>query len=367
MINSIQNFPLTKELELIKELSLAFGPSGYEKPVADLIESKIKGICDGYTRDAMGNLIAILHCGDDKAEERKRVMLSAHMDEVGVMVTDIEKEGLLRFDTVGGIDPSVIEGRHMTMGDERGTLPALVSSKAIHHVKRSDRDKANEITKLYIDIGATSREDAEKLISVGSFGVFNSPFYLFGENGEFMKGKALDDRVGCAVLIEAMKELYSHRPTGDVDLYFCFTVREEIGLSGAKTAANKIRPHLAIVLESTAVADLPSVDAAKRVADLGGGGAISLADRATIYDREFVSFALNVGKKNSIPVQTKRYVSGGNDAGSIHKSGSGVRTLALSLPTRYLHSPACVAKVSDAYAVRELLTAMLKDGELLSL
>lgn len=365
MTNQVKNFPLSGELELIRELSLAFGPSGYEVPVADLIEGKIKDFCDGYTRDSMGNLIAVLHCGD--ATERKRVMLSAHMDEVGVMVTAIEKDGLLRFDTVGGIDVSVLEGRLMTMGDERGTLPALVASKAIHHVKRSDRSKANEITKLYIDIGATSKEEAEELISVGSFGVFNSPFYLFGEKGEFMKGKALDDRVGCALLIQVMRELYDDRPQLDLDLYFCFTVREEIGLSGAKTAANKIRPQLAIVLESTAVADLPCVDAARRVADLGGGGAISIADRATLYDRELISFALDVGIKNSIPVQTKRYVSGGNDAGSIHKSGSGVKVLALSLPTRYLHSPACVAKVSDAIAMRELLCAMLRDGALQNL
>ena len=362
MTNQVKEFPLSAEVELIKELSLAFGPSGYEKPVADLIESKIKDICDGYTRDTMGNLIAVLHCGD--GSERKRVMLSAHMDEVGVMVTAIEKDGLLRFDTVGGINVSVLEGRAMTLGDERGTFPALVASKAIHHVDRADRDKAKEITKLYIDIGATSKEDAEELVSVGSVGTFSSPFYLFGENGEFMKGKALDDRVGCAVLIQTLKELYADRPSLDLDLYFCFTVREEIGLSGAKTAANKIRPDLAVVLESTAVADLPDVDVSRRVADLGGGGAISLADRATLYNREFISFALNVGKKNSIPVQTKRYVSGGNDAGSIHKSGSGVKVLALSLPTRYLHSPACVAKVSDATAVRDLLVAMLRDGEL---
>lgn len=364
-MTGVKNFPLTDELELIRELSLAFGPSGFESPVADIIEGKIKNICDGYTRDVMGNLIAVLRCG--QGNERKKIMLSAHMDEVGVMVTAIEKDGLLRFDTVGGIDVSVLEGRHMTMGDERGTLPAIVASKAIHHVKRSDRDKANEISKLYIDIGATSADEAKELISVGSLGVFNSPFYLFGENGEYMKSKALDDRVGCALLIEAMRTLYADRPQADIDLYFCFTVREEIGLSGAKTAAEKIRPDLAVVLETTAVADLPDVDASKRVADLGGGGTISLADRATIYDRNFISFALGVAKKNSIPVQTKRYVSGGNDAGSIHKSGSGVKTLALSLPTRYLHSPACVARVSDAYAIRDLLVAMLRDEALESL
>ena len=347
-------------MESLKELSLAFGPSGLECEVADLIEGKISHICDSFVRDKMGNLIALIRTGDKSAESRIKVMLSAHMDEVGVMITEICDDGLLRFDTVGSIDISVLEGRKMTLLGKGKKYEAMVMSKAIHHIPRKDEKKAGKIEKLYIDFGARSKQEAESLVDIGDVAVFNSEFYLFGEKNEFIKGKALDDRMGCLALIETMESIYNDRPDADLDIYFCFTVREEIGLSGAKVAANKIAPDLAFVLESTAIADLPDVAAAKRVADVGKGGAVSIADRSTIYDREIVDFALGVGKEKNIPVQVKRYVSGGNDAGSIHKSGTGVKTLALSVPTRYLHSASCVASVDDFHSVRDLVEAMIR-------
>ncbi len=349
-----------RDVKGIQELSCLFGPSGNENEVAEYIKKRIEGLCDDCLIDKMGNLLALVRTGDKNAEDRIRIMLSAHTDEVGIMVTEICDNGLLHFDTVGGIDVSVLEGRRLTLVGKSGKINGLVMSKAVHHVKRSDRSKANKIEKLYIDIGAKNKEDAEKYISVGDLGVFDSEFYLFGEGDQYMKGKALDDRMGCEALIEVMEKVWAKRLGGDLDLYFCFTVREEIGLSGARVAANKIAPHIAIVLESTAIADLPSVDKSKRVADVGKGGALSVADRATIYDRELIKFALDVGRECSIPVQTKRYVSGGNDAGSIHRSREGVRCLALSVPTRYLHSPSCVAKISDFCAVRDLVEAMLQ-------
>lgn len=352
---------LPEDIGRLRTLSLLFGPSGFERDVADFIEEQIKNICDSYVRDRMGNIIALIRTGDTDAEGRERIMLSAHMDEVGFMITEICDDGLLRFDTVGGINVSVLEGRCVTVGDERGLVEGLVASKAIHHIERADRNKLNKIDKLYIDIGASDREEAEKYVSVGSFGTFRSEFYLFGENSEYMKGKALDDRMGCEALLEVMESVYRNRPNGDRDIYFCFTVREEIGLSGAKVAATKIKPHIAIVLESTAIADLPDVDAARRVADVGKGGALSIADRATIYDRELIDKALYLGKEKGIAVQVKRYVSGGNDAGSIHKTGVGVKALALSVPTRYLHSPSCVCAISDLRAVRALCEELVRN------
>ena len=349
------------DTELVRDLALLFGPTGCEGEVADRIEKYISEICDSFCRDRMGNVISLVRCGDVNAKARRRVMISAHMDEVGFMVTDICDDGLLRFDTVGGIHESVIEGRKVSMGDEINRVKGIVASKAIHHKKSADRNKITPINKLYIDIGASSKEEAEKYLSIGSFGTFDSEFYLFGKDGRLMKSKALDDRMGCAAMIEVMRRLYADRPTAPIDMYFCFTVREEIGLSGAKVAAQKIAPDIAIVLESTAVADLPSTDPDKRVADLGHGGALSIMDRSTIYDRSFLEFALNTARDREIPVQVKRYVSGGNDAGSIHKTGVGVRALALSVPTRYLHSPSCVASVDDYRSVRELVEAMLRN------
>ena len=348
------------DLTLLGELSLLFGPSGCEDEVADAIERGLPSLCDSFCRDRMGNLIALIRTGDHHAAERRRVMISAHMDEVGVMVGEICEDGFLRFDTIGGIDVSVLEGRKVILGDAKNRICGLIASKAIHHKEKKERNKPTPISKLFIDIGAKDRAEAERYLSVGSVGVFDSDFYRFGKDGAYVKGKALDDRMGCAAMLSVMNSLMRNRPSADLDLYFCFTVREEIGLSGAKVAAQRILPDLAIVLESTAVADLPETEPSKRVAELGKGGAISLMDRSTVYDRAFADFALSVAKEQEIPVQIKKYVSGGNDAGSIHKSGTGVRTLALSVPTRYLHSPACVANVEDYHSVAHLLEALLR-------
>lgn len=347
------------DIALIEELSLLFGPSGCEGEVADWLTRRLAGRCDGLTRDRMGNVIARIRTGDAAASDRRRVMLSAHMDEVGVMLTEICEDGLLRFDTVGGILSSVLEGRKVTLGDESNRLSGVIASKAIHHKKKSERNDAAPVDQMYIDVGAESREEAERYVSVGDFGVFDSEFYRFGKDGNLMKGKALDDRMGCAALLEIMRSLTERRPTQALDLFFCFTVREEIGLSGARVAAQAIAPDVAIVLESTAIADLPEVAESKRVASVGGA-VISVMDRATIYDRALVELALRIAKEQGIPAQIKKYVSGGNDAGSIHKSGTGVRALAISVPTRYLHSPSCVASVADYRAVRDLTEAMLR-------
>ena len=353
---------MKSELSLIRELSELFGPTGCEDEVAAYIEGLLPDLADSFCRDRMGNVIALCRMGDVAASDRKKVMISAHMDEVGVMVTEICEDGLLRFDTVGGIDVSVLEGRKMTLGDETKRICGVVASKAIHHKKRDERNKPIPKNKLYIDIGAADREEAEKRIGVGDFGTFDSEFYCFGKDGWLIKGKALDDRMGCAAMLETMESLRKNPIEKNLDLYFCFTVREEIGLSGAKTVAAKIAPDYAIVLETTAVADLPEVDEAKRVAELGGGVAISVMDRSTVYDRAFVDTALSLAKEREISAQIKRYVSGGNDAGSIHKTGVGVRTLALSVPTRYLHSPSCVASVADYRAQRDLTEALLRYG-----
>lgn len=348
------------EIRQIRELSLLFGPSGCEGEVADWIEARLKEIGIRAWRDRMGNVIACLRGGEETAKPRRRVMVSAHMDEVGVMLTEICDDGLLRFDTVGGIHPSVLEGRKMTLGDETHRLPGVVASKAIHHKKKSERNRMTPIRQLYIDIGAVDREEAERMVSVGDFGVFDSEFYCFGKDNALMKGKALDDRMGCAAMLELLESLQRTPLTEPVDLYCCFTVREEIGLSGARVAAQMIAPDLAIVLESTAVADLFGVPENKQVANVGNGGVISLMDRSTVYDRKLVQLALQTAKQLGIAAQVKRYVSGGNDAGSIHKSGVGVRTLALSVPTRYLHSPACVASIADYRAVRDLTEALVR-------
>lgn len=347
------------DIALIRALSLAFGPSGCEDEVRDMIAERAREVADKVVVDRMGNLICRMSFGS--GEKRSRVMLAAHLDEVGFMIDTVRSDGMLTFGTVGGIDPAVVAGRKVFVGNEEKRIRGLICSKAIHHKEKNEREKAVDIDKLYIDIGYNSKDEAEKQVAIGDFVAFDSEFFCFGKDGRTLKGKALDDRMGCAALLEIMDSLKKEPIEADADIYFCFTVREEIGYSGAGSAAELVDPELAIVLETTAISDLPDTPPHRRVADVGKGAVLSIADRATLYDRELVEHTLEIAKKNRIEAQIKRYVSGGNDAGKIHKRLAGIKTLAVSVPTRYLHSPACVASLDDYYSVRDLAHRILID------
>ncbi len=346
---------MNKGIALLQKLSLCFGPTSCEGAVEHAIREELAGTKAELFTDRMGNLTAHL-AGPEGAP---RVMLSAHMDEVGFMITEIDADGFLRFDRVGGFDTRVVCGRFVTIQHEGKYVPGVIAAKGIHLQDADERRKTPEFEKMYIDIGADTREEAEALVSLGDLGAFSTPFATFGKDNAYVRGKALDDRLGCALLIEVLREIEKDPPA--LDLWFCFTVREEIGKSGALVTANRVKPDAAIILETTAIADRPDVDESKRVANVGKGGVLSLIDRSTIYDRDMIDFALESAKRGNIPVQVKRYVSGGNDAAHIQKSGIGVRCMALSAPTRYLHAPVSVAAVRDYEAMRDLLCAMLKD------
>ncbi len=346
-------------LELIRGLCSARGPSGHEGEVARLIGAELAECGAQIKSDRMGNIIVPMHFGDENASVRKRIMVSAHMDEVGFMITEIKKDGYLGFGTVGGISASVLAGRRVKVLCRDGETVGVIASKAIHHKDKKQEEKATEAEKLYIDIGAKDAEEASELVRVGDFAVFDSDTYEFGDG--FIKARALDDRVGCAAMIEIIRDLCDTPADTNADVYFCFTVREEIGLSGASVAAHEVRPDVAIVLETTAVADIEGVKASQRVATLGEGVCVSVMDRATVYDRELAGKALELSERKGISAQLKKYVSGGNDAGSIHRSGEGVRTVALSVPTRYLHSASCVARLSDIESQRRLCEEIIRE------
>ena len=349
-----ENGKLEKSVELIRELSVAFGPSGYENTVRDIIKEKVKGKADEILTDRLGNLICKMSFGT-QTENKKKIMVSAHMDEVGFMINRINSEGFAEFGCVGGINPSVLAGRKVVVMSECKKLNGVICSLAIHHKDQEDRGKPTPIEKMHVDFGFETKEQAEEYVKIGDLGTFDSEFYRFGKNGCMIKGKALDDRMGCAAMLEIMEELSQNRPNVSADVYFCFTVREEIGYSGAAAAATFVKPDIAFVLESTAIGDIPDTEPHRRVADVGKGGVISIADRSTIYDRDTVDAVMTVAKERGVKAQIKRYVSGGNDAGHIHKAIDGIRVIAISVPTRYLHSPACVANLDDYVSVCELV------------
>lgn len=316
--------------ELLKELCLINGISGNETAVREYILSQIGDYCD-CTVDNLGNLICF--CKGRKSADKK-VMICAHMDEVGFIVTYINDDGTLAFGEVGGIDTSVIIGRQVKIGDIYG----VVGSVAVHNLSKEERENPPETDKLYIDIGANSREEVEKYVQLGDQICFCSEFI---EMGDCIKSKAIDDRAGCAMMIKLIQE----QP--EYDTYFVFNTQEEIGLRGSRVSAFAVQPDFAIVLEATTAGDIDGVSGAKKVCELGRGAVVGFMDRSTVYDKELYRLAFDTAEKCGLPCQTKTMIAGGNDSGAIHITGRGIRTIAVSVPCRYLHSPSCVISSAD--------------------
>ena len=333
-------------LDTIKELSLLCGTSGRENNVREYIISKIKDNCE-YSVDALGNIIAFKKGKESAAH---KIMLDAHMDEVGIIVTYITSDGLLKFSAVGGIDTKVLLARQIVF--DNGTV-GVVGIKPIHLSKGDEKTKIPDTDALYIDIGASSKEEAEKLVKIGDTGVFCSQFKEFGDHK--IKGKALDDRVGCAILIDMINSDLPY------DAYFSFSVQEEIGLRGATTAAYGIDPEYAIILETTTAADIIDVPEHKKVCKLGEGATVSFMDRSTLYSKELFDTAFRVAERENIKVQPKTVIAGGNNAGAVHKARAGIKTITLNTPCRYLHSPSCVCDTRDIQNVRKLAEALLSE------
>jgi endoglucanase len=332
--------------ELLKELCLINGVSGDEDRVREYISGKVGGYCDEMTTDNLGNLI----CFKKGRKSAKKLMVCAHMDEVGFIITSINGDGTLAFDMVGGIDPSVVIGRQVTVGDG---INGVVGATAVHNLSKEQRESAPTFSSLYIDIGAADKAEAEKHVRPGDCAYFDSEFTELG--GGRIKSKAIDDRAGCAMMIKLMQEKLEY------DTWFVFNVQEEIGLRGSRVSAFTVAPDFALVLESTTAGDIDGVIGAKRVCSVGKGAVVGFMDRSTIYDKELYRLAFDLAEKNGIPCQTKTMIAGGNDSGAIHISGKGVRTIALSLPCRYLHSPSSVIQWSDLEDSYKLVKLLVKE------
>ena len=331
---------------MLKDLCLLNGTSGDEVRVRDYIINEIKE----YSTYEVDNLGSVIAYKKGKKKPNKTVCINAHMDEVGFIITGITSDGYLRFAPVGGIDTKVCLDRAVTVGENR--INGVIADKAYHLLEDSEKDKAPSFDKLLIDIGAKSETEAQSIVSLGDFAYFESDYTELG-NG-YIKAKALDDRIGCMLMIELIKSELEY------DTVFCFNVQEEVGLRGSKCTSFVVGADISIVLEATTAGDLDGVTGADRVCVLGNGGVVSFMDNRTIYDRELYKLAMNTALENNIPVQTKTAVAGGNDAGSIQTSGKGAKVMALSLPCRYIHSPSSVVKKSDIDNTRKLLKEILK-------
>ena len=322
-------------IKLLEKLCLADGVSGNERSVAQIIIDEIKDFAEVKT-DALGNIIAFKK---GRKTPVNKLMIDAHTDEVGFIVTNIDSNGFLRFSTVGGINPSALICKKVMI---EGKTVGVIGTKPVHLCSGEEKETPPKAESLYIDIGASSKEEALKSVSLGDTGTFISEFVLMGE--ETVKAKAIDDRVGCAVLVSLIKNY------DEYDFYATFTVQEEVGCRGARTAAFSVSPDFAICLEATTAADLAGVCEEDTVCSLGSGPAVSFMDRATLYDRALYDAALSCKALK----QTKAAVTGGNNSGAVHLSKEGVRTIALSVPCRYIHTGSCVCNLSDIKNLEKL-------------
>ncbi len=333
-------------IQLMKELCALPGPSGCEDAVRAFVLKRVKPFADEIRTDAIGNVMVFRK--GRKALDRP-VAVCAHMDEVGVIIKKITEDGMLKFGFVGGVDPRVVIGRPVRFGD----VPGVIGIKAVHLTTAAERRTMPKTKNLYIDIGATSRAAAEKLVSLGDYGVFDSAVVEFGDG--LIKAKAIDDRVGCAALLRLLED------EPPVDTWFCFTVQEETGLRGAASMAFALDPGFAMVLEGTTAADLAEVKGADAVCRVRGGVVLPFMDGATIYDAALFELLRDACTKRGIPWQTKTRVAGGTDAGRIHRSRAGVRVCAAAAPVRYIHSPSSVAAKADCEAVLAAARAFLEE------
>ncbi len=335
-------------LKTLTDLCQLPGVSSREDAVREYIRTRALLCADAVKTDSMGNLL-VMKRGAKQTENR--LMLCAHMDEVGLMVQNITEEGYLRFSPVGGIDRRVLIGKRVLVGDAQ--IPGLIGLKAYHLVEAGEEKKIPKLTEFYIDIGCKNRQEAEAKVSLGDVAVFDSDVMEFGDM--MLKAKALDDRIGCAVLLELMKNPLP------MDCNFVFTVQEEVGTRGAFGAAFAVTPEIALVLEGTTAADLPDAPDHKQVCAPGRGPVIPFMDGGTVYDRELFELLRRLADKENIPWQTKHFISGGTDASAIQKTKMGVRTVAISAAVRYLHTPSSVASIRDYGQIYTLARAFIDE------
>ncbi len=319
---------------ILKELSEAIGVSGNEGGARAVILDAIREHVDEVKVDALGNILAFKR---GTGRDRLRVMLSAHMDEIGLMVVGHDGDGFLRVNAVGGIDPRLLPGTAVQVGPE--CIPGVIGVKPIHLVKGDEAEKVLQIEDLVVDVGARNKDEAKKLAPLGTTIAFAM---RFRELGPTVSGKAFDDRAGCAVLVDLVRgERFR------CDLHAAFTVQEEVGLRGAQVAAYAIAPDCAFALEGTVADDIPKDKDTSPTSELGKGPAITVMDRSFIADRRLVRLLTGTAEALGIPYQFKQPGVGGTDSGAIHQTRQGVPAATVAVPCRYIHSPVSILSLDD--------------------
>ena len=320
------------QLNLLEKLTNAVAVSGDEGEIRKIVRAEIEGIADEIKTDAMGNLLVTKR---GKGKNRLRIMLAAHMDEIGFMLVNKESDGIFQFETIGGIDPRQLAGKPILVGREK--VPGVIGSAPIHLVSADERGSKIPLKSLRIDVGL-----GKPKVKVGDRATFATKFLRMGDS---IRAKALDDRLGIAILIELLKNA-----PANIDLLAAFTVQEELGLRGAKIAAHALAPDLALAIDSTPAYDFPMHDGSENIrynTKLGAGPAIYTLDGRTLSDPRIIRWLSETGDEKKIPYQYRQPGGGGTDAGSIHLSLAGIPTGSVSVPGRYAHTAMGLCRIKD--------------------
>jgi endoglucanase len=345
---------MKNSIELLQTLSNAFGVSGFEDEVREHIVSRIEPYVDDYKVDALGNLLATR-----KGKSPFTLMLDAHTDEIGFMVSYIEENGYLRFTPLGSWDVRIIPSHAMTILTQTGRkIKGIIGTPPPHITKPEERERPFRLEDLFVDVGASSAHEVQKLgIRIGSPAVISYPFEQLNET--FVTGKALDDRVGCAVLIRTLQLLKKEKL--DLTLVASFATAEEVGLRGARTAAYQIEPDVGLALEGTVGADVPGIPTSRQPSRLGQGPAITVADASLVVNPKLVRALTTIAEEEDIPYQYKIPPFGSTDAGAIQQTKQGALAGVLSVPCRYIHSPFSVMRLDDFDHAVHLTVAFVRN------
>lgn len=329
---------------LLKKIIEAAGISGYESDIAEIMHEELKKSCDSVQTDKFGNVIA------KKGKGKVKVMLAAHMDEIGLMIKNITKEGYLYFIKVGGIDDRILPAQRVIVKSKKGDCFGIIGAKPPHLQKEEDKKQPLKYQDMFIDIGCKSKDEAAKRVEVGDIAIFEPNSGVL--NGKLYYGKAIDDRIGCYILIKIMERLKAN-----AEVYAVATVQEEVGLKGARTSAYKIEPDYAIAIDTNCAGDTPQISERESSLKLGEGVAVTIieaAGRGLIVDQKMKTILTETAKNNKIKYQVDVIEGGMTDGAIIYMNKEGVSTGVLSVPTRYIHSPTGVFNIDDVDAAVEL-------------
>jgi putative aminopeptidase FrvX len=341
-----------KLVDVLEKLSNACGVTGREEEVRDLMKELLKPNVDEIREDKLGNVIGV----KKGKKDAPTVMLAAHMDEIGLMVKNITKEGFLQFAKIGGIDDRILIAQKVLVHTDKRSITGIIGSKPPHILKEEEKKKVIEADDLFIDVGAKDKQDAQKMgVRVGDAVSFDIKFTRVGK--DTVVGKAFDDRVGCAALIETLRKLSKI----DCTIYVVGTIQEEVGLRGATIAAFQLYPDVGIALDVTVAGDVPGVKEVEAPAKMRAGPALTVADAGLITHPKVLRLFIDSAEENKIPYQLETGMKGTTDAAKIALTKEGVPSGVISIPTRYIHSPASLISLKDVENAVKLAVATIKN------